>query len=73
MLSFLTTRKKDNSIYVIYLTIMLNNILHVFFKKKMKIIKPTKGKQDIFPANYFCRFLLAPKMLEKHVILSLKF
>ena len=34
MLRFLTTTKKDNSIYVIYLTIILNNILHVFLKRK---------------------------------------
>ena len=39
----------------------------------MKIIKPTKGKQDIFTANYCGRFLLATKMLEKHIILSVKF
>ena len=48
MLSFLITRKKDNSIYVIYLTIILNNILHVFLKRDWKSLNPPKENKTYF-------------------------
>ena len=48
MLRFLTTTKKKNSIYVIYLTIILNNILHVFLKRKWKSLNPPKENKTYF-------------------------
>lgn len=69
MLTILSTRKWTKNMYIINFSTILNNTMYVFFKKREKIIKPTRGK-TLNSCWLLTDFLSATKISEKHIILS---